>query len=108
MNGNCADTARIKIQAASADFWGKVQAAYVSDDKPVIKEALYIMQAKIGTKMPYAFNEIAEKYRPTVAGFWNQVTAAYAFCREDQRSIVAARITQTLNRLEVLLERINE
>ena len=102
--GNCADTAKAKIQAAAADFWGKVQAVYVPDDRAIIKEALYTMQGLIGTKKPFDFPDLAEKYRATVAGFWNQAVAAYAFCRADQRGIVMAHISRTLDRLVDLLE----
>jgi len=98
---NCADTARHKITAAAACFPTDSSPA----DRAELLAALEIMRGKIGTKKPYNFPEISEDSRKIASGFWNPTVAAYCFCREDQRNIVAITITQTLDRLTVLLER---
>jgi len=97
----CADTARHKIVAAAACF--------PTDSNPVNRSellaALEIMRGKIGTKKPYNFSEISDVNRTACAVFWSQTVAAYAFCIEEQRHIVAGIISQTLDRLTVLLEK---
>ena len=99
----CADSARHKITAAAACF--------PTDSRPTdraeLLTSLEIMRGKIGAKTPYSFPEISEVNRTACAAFWNQAVAAYAFCMEEQRHIVAGIITQTLDRLTVLLERQN-
>jgi len=70
-------------------------------------EIFAIMRRKIGTMSPYDFLDAKEKYRATSVVFWNRTTAAYSFCMEEQRFIVADAISQTLDRLTALLEREN-
>jgi len=99
--GKCADKARHKIIAAAACFPTEASSA----DRAELLTALEIMRSKIGTKTPYSFPEVKNPDREKVAAFWNQTVAAYAFCMEKQRHIVAGIIAQTLDRLAVLLER---
>jgi len=101
MYGNCADTARAKVTAAAACFPTDSGRA----GRAELLAALEIMRGKIGTKKPHSFPEISEANRTACAAFWNQTVAAYAFCMEEQRHIVAGIIAQTLDRLKVLLER---
>jgi len=101
----CADTARSKISAYASLFWGEVQSIYAAEDYDAILAVFAIMRGRVGTKSPYAFLEVPEKYRDIVVNFWTPSVAAYAFCMEEQQHIVAGVILQTLDRFAVLLER---
>ena len=100
---SCADTARHKIQKATIPFPAEATAS----NKAELLQALEIMRGKIGTKTPYSFPELSEINAKTAAAFWNQVVAAYCYCQESQRHIVAGTIAQTLDRLKLLLEKEN-
>jgi len=104
MYGTCSDSARVKINSYAAAF----QTLAENANKTELVNAIGIMRGQIGTKKPYNFPEIPEPSRNIAIGFWNPTVAAYAFCRDDQHVIVASTIAQTLDRLEVLLERENE
>ena len=101
MHGRCSDTARHKIAAATLQF----PTDATGSNKAELLQALVIMRSKIGTKAPYAFPELSEINAKPAAAFWNQVAAAYAFCRVEQRHLVANTILQTLDRMTDLMER---
>ena len=98
---NCADSAWHKIQSYATAFMERAEAA----DKNELLAAIEIMRSKIGTKKPYEFSELAENSKSITKAFWNPTVAAYCFCREDQRHVVATTITQTLDRLKVWLKK---
>ena len=93
--GTCADSARAKINACATDFLIEAEGM----EKTSLATAFVIMRSKIGTKKQYGFPELPAESRAVVSSFWSQVVAAYAFCQESQRGIVANFISQTLNRL---------
>jgi hypothetical protein len=81
----------------------KIRLVYIPEDKGDMLDVFVAMSGKIGTKRPCGFMGTVEKYRNITAEFWNQVVAAYCFCRADQRNEVFDVIAQTLNRLETLI-----
>ena len=101
---NCANSAHHKITVYATLLRDEISSASAPDDMPAIKALLDTMRGKIGTKTPYDFPDTPEKFQPAAVGFWNQTVAAYCYCREDQRNVVAETIKRTLDRVEVLLQ----